>query len=199
MIENIVTSRVSRRGFIHKRVGRFVKRGIRAGLTIAGAAGVPGASIARSFLRGGSRSLPFNRSRAAQLARGRATARARRAAALTPKGPGGGLSLFPGVPGGLTGFAEPTVEGTCPKGHHLNKSSYFLKDGTSVAAMSRCVKNRRRNNSNGRAAMRAARRLLGRKKSQDAIDKALRAFAPRGRSRKQQSAPRGTGPIVVAS
>jgi len=79
----------------------------------------------------------------------------------------------------------PTADG-CPKGFHLNKSSYNLKNGTHVPERSLCVKNRRRNNDNGTAALRAARRLIGRKNHQDTIDKALRKIAPA----KRRSAPK---------
>jgi len=195
----VTTTRNSQRGFIHKKIGQFAK----TALGVVGAVGIPGVSgvarIGSSFLGGGSRNLAFNRARAAQMARGAATARLTLPPGLTPRGPGGILGALPGVPGGISGFAQEATGAICPKGHHLNKSNYFLIDGTHVPAMSRCVKNRRRNNDNGRAAMRAARRLLGRKKSQDSIDKALRAFAPRGRARSKGHAPRAAGPIVVAS
>jgi len=46
-------------------------------------------------------------------------------------------------------------------GYHLNKSSYFLMDGTFVEAGTKWVRNRRRNPGN----MRALSRSLGRIKS----------------------------------
>jgi len=95
------------------------------------------------------------------------------------------------------GPVAPTADG-CPKGFHLNKSSYTLKSGDHIEERTLCVKNRRRNNDNGAAAMRAARRLIGRKKSQDTIDKALRAIAPPSRRRSQKHAPHG-GPVVIAA
>jgi len=90
---------------------------------------------------------------------------------LIPKGPGGILSAFPGVTGGVTGFAEPsraaTVNGcptdeprVCPpRGFHLNKSSYFLRDGTFVDRGTKFVRNRRLDNANGRAQGHAITRL----------------------------------------
>jgi len=95
------------------------------------------------------------------------------------------------------GAVAPTADG-CPKGFHLNKSSYTLKSGDHIEERTQCVKNRRRNNDNGVAAMRAARRLIGRKKSQDTIDKALKAIAPPSRRSRKQHAPHG-GPVVIAA
>lgn len=196
MIE-VGTTRTERRGFLHKRIAKFAK----SALTFAGASGIPvisqAARIGGSFLPGGSQNRAFLDARAVQRARSRGFRRAARLlpAGLRPKGPGGLIGAVPGVPGGVTGFQEDTAAaaaGQCAKGFHLNKSSYFLKDGSFVAPMSRCVKNRRRNNDNGRAAMRAARRLLGRKKSQDSIDRALRAFAPARRSKRSVAPKPGT-------
>lgn len=196
MIE-VGTTRTERRGFLHKRIAKFAKTVTQ----IVGATGIPVVSqvarIGGSFLRGGSQSRAFLDARAVQRARGRAFDRRSRLLppGLIPRGPGGLIGAVPGVPGGVTGFQQDTglaAAGACAKGFHLNRSSYFLKDGSFVAPMSRCVKNRRRNNDNGRAAMRAARRLLGRKKSQDAIDKALRAFSPPRRSKPSVSPSKGT-------
>jgi len=47
----------------------------------------------------------------------------------------------------------------CANGFHLNKSSYFLRNGTFVPEGSRCVRNRRRNQYNRSAATKAASRL----------------------------------------
>jgi len=58
------------------------------------------------------------------------------------------------VPGGETGLQAAG----CPKGFHLNKAGYHTKAGF-VAKMSRCVRNRRRNLSNGRANTRSLRRM----------------------------------------
>lgn len=187
-----------RRSFLHKRIAKFAGKLGGIGLDVLGAAGIPGVSgvarFGRTFLRGGSRSRQFTTSRTRQITRGRTERRLiGQIRVPQPVGPGGIIGLLPGVKGGISGFAQEAAGATCPKGFHINRSGYHLRDGTFVAPASRCVRNRRRNNDNGRAAMRAARRLLGRKKSQDAIDKALRAFAPRSRKTSRGGAPpRGT-------
>lgn len=66
------------------------------------------------------------------------------------------------IPGGVEPFA-PT--GGCPTGFHPNKTDYFLKNGTYVAKGTRCVKNRRRNPLNPRAADRAISRIESAKKA----------------------------------
>jgi len=67
------------------------------------------------------------------------------------------------LPGGKTGFetvAAPGVApGIAPTGFHLNRTSYFLQDGTFVEKGSRFVRNRRRNPGNMRAADRAISRI----------------------------------------
>ena len=65
-------------------------------------------------------------------------------------------------PGGATGMIEGGPPGP---GYHLNKSNYFLLDGTFVPAGSRWVKNRRRNPLNPRALDRAIGRLGSAKKA----------------------------------
>lgn len=79
----------------------------------------------------------------------------------------GGLQRL--VPGGATGYQAPPPEGAAMGGYHLNKTGYFLKDGTWIAPMSRWVKNRRRNPGN----MRALSRSLGRIKSAKRMTRAL--------------------------
>ncbi|MEN8176310.1 MAG: hypothetical protein ABFS23_11135 [Pseudomonadota bacterium] len=76
------------------------------------------------------------------------------------------------LPGGKTGFVVNGAAGAagapsvaCGPGFHPNKSDYFLKDGTFVEKGSRCVKNRRRNPLNPRAASRAIGRLESAKKA----------------------------------
>ena len=95
------------------------------------------------------------------------------------------------------GPVAPTADG-CPKGFHLNKSSYSLKDGTRIEERTLCVKNRRRNNDNGKAALRAARRLVGRKKHQETIDAALKAIAPPARRRTTKKASPGGATVISA-
>lgn len=83
--------------------------------------------------------------------------------------PGGGfvpLVRIPGVagalqralPGGGTGYGAPVGINGAPQGYHLNKSGYYTSGGY-VAPRSKWVRNRTRNVSNGKANMRALRRL----------------------------------------
>lgn len=67
-------------------------------------------------------------------------------------GPPTGVGFTP-VPGDRIGLAMG-----CPKGWHPNRSSYHTSQGF-VAQGTRCVRNRRRNLSNGRANSRALRRM----------------------------------------
>lgn len=86
--------------------------------------------------------------------------------------PGGAQVPAPGirgfleraVPGGRTGMI-PAGTGFPPTtaGYHINKSDYFLKDGTFVAKGSMWVKNRKRNPLNPRALSRAMSRLTSAK------------------------------------
>ncbi len=78
--------------------------------------------------------------------------------------PGQALPRF--LPGGATGVGTG-----CASGFHPNKSAYFLKNGTFVEAGSRCVKNRRRNPLNPRAASRAISRLESAKKAVTRINR----------------------------
>jgi len=67
----------------------------------------------------------------------------------------------------------PPDPGVCaPRGFHVNKSSYFLSDGTFIAKGSRFVRNRRLNNANGRAQDKSIVRL---EKGQDHAKKLLKA------------------------
>lgn len=80
-------------------------------------------------------------------------------------GPVGAVQRF--LPGGRTGMMDAPA-GTriaCPSGHHPNKSDYTLLDGSFIAKGSRCVKNRRRNPLNPRAASRAIARIASAKKA----------------------------------
>lgn len=83
--------------------------------------------------------------------------------------PGGGyvpLAKIPGVagtlqralPGGQTGYGVPTSALGGPQGYHLNRTGYYTQAGY-VAPRSKWVRNRTRNVSNGKANMRALRRL----------------------------------------
>jgi len=69
--------------------------------------------------------------------------------------------------------------GGCPSGFHPNKSSYMTKGGF-VQKFSKCVRNRRRNLSNGRANTRALRRMAAWDKQERRLGKTLKSIA-RGR------------------
>lgn len=75
----------------------------------------------------------------------------------------------------LSGGCPPN--GGCPSGHHMNRSSYHLMDGTFVPEGSRCVKNRTRNPYNKRAATRAAGRLKSLGKGIKTIKKSVNLAA----------------------
>lgn len=78
------------------------------------------------------------------------------------------LPKFPGLPPGLPGIPIPIpgfdagAGGGCPAGFHLDKKT-----------RSRCVRNRRMNPLNGRAAMRAIRRVKGARKMLQKIERQL--------------------------
>jgi len=94
--------------------------------------------------------------------------------------PGGatGLGLAGSVlTGGATGAGMPG--GGCLSGFHPNKSSYFTQAGF-VPEGSKCVRNRRRNLSNGRANTRSLRRMAAWDKQERRLGKTLKAIA-RGR------------------
>ena len=65
----------------------------------------------------------------------------------------------------------------CPKGMRPNKTSYFLRDGTFVPRESRCVRIRRRDALNGRAALNSTRRLVAYTKANRRVGNAIRAAA----------------------
>lgn len=200
------------RGFIHKKIGGFVGSVARTGLGLVGAAGIPGFSAAArltsSFIPGGSRNRSFLTARSAQLARGRAEQRFIATPRRVPPGlpqsnqmrtPSGGFIAPQMVQAGQAQEILAT-SGECPRGFHRNKSTYRLvTSGELVMEGTRCVRNRRRNPDNGRASLRAARRLLARQKHAKTIDDALRSLAPRKSSRRSAPAPARGGPIVVAS
>lgn len=62
------------------------------------------------------------------------------------------------VPGGESGMVDAPPIGA-PSGYHVNKTAYFLKDGTFIPEGSRWVKNRHRNPLNPRAASKAIGRI----------------------------------------
>lgn len=93
---------------------------------------------------------------------------------ITPTSAGAGASISP------TGQL-------CLRGYHLNKSEYFHKRlGMVVQPGTACVKNRRMNPLNPRAASRAMRRLDGFSRATRSVERMMiklaRKNAPRGRS-----------------
>jgi len=69
--------------------------------------------------------------------------------------------------------------GGCPSGFHPNKSTYMTALGL-VEKGTKCVKNRRRNLSNGRANTRALRRMAAWDKQERRLGSTLKKIA-RGR------------------
>jgi len=97
----------------------------------------------------------------------------------------GALQQF--FPGGETGLqvagsalGVPAMNGGgCASGFHPNKSSYMTRAGF-VEKGTKCVRNRRRNLSNGRANTRALRRMAAWDKQERKLGKTMKAIA-RGR------------------
>jgi hypothetical protein len=97
---------------------------------------------------------------------------------------GGGARVHPAafLPGGAPLITRETprmeaMEGLPPAGYRLNKSSYFLKDGTFVPARSRYVRIRRRNFANGRALRRSIGRVQGFERLVKGSRKSLRSLS----------------------
>lgn len=63
------------------------------------------------------------------------------------------------------------VNGKCAPGFHLNRATYFLKNGTRIAKGSRCVRDRRMNPLNPRAASKAIKRIGRAKAATDSLDR----------------------------
>ena len=89
---------------------------------------------------------------------------------------GRGAAIAGFAAGALTGGGAPDETGRCPVGFHLNK-----QDGVGGPARSYCVRNRRMNVGNARAARRSVRRLKGARKLLQDIEKMMprRRAAPR--------------------
>jgi len=92
---------------------------------------------------------------------------------------GPALPTFPIGRGPGPVAAGPPGGTGCPQGYHPNKSDYMTKSGF-VAKHSKCVRNRRRNLSNGRANTRSLRRMAAWDKQERKLGKTLKAIA-RGR------------------
>lgn len=114
----------------------------------------------------------------------------RRAVPVAPvPGVGGMAQRF--LPGGRTGYQvelpPPTTNGA-PKasmrGYRLNKTGYYLKDGTYVAPGTKWVKIRRRNSMNPRALSRAIARVDGAKAIQAKLAQiGTKKYTPSGKRR----------------
>lgn len=62
---------------------------------------------------------------------------------------------------GVSGLPMGAGSDGCPKGYKLNKTGYFLRDGSYIAPQSKCVRIRTRNMANGKALTRAIKRASG--------------------------------------
>ena len=92
--------------------------------------------------------------------------------ALPPRPFGGGVPQI--SPASASG--APLTTAGCPKGFHINRSSYHTLAGF-VAKGTMCVRNRRRNLSNGRANTRALRRMTAWEKQDKKRRQTLAAIA----------------------
>ncbi|HIN78793.1 MAG TPA: hypothetical protein EYM97_08185 [Gemmatimonadetes bacterium] len=161
-----------RRNFVHKRIFGAAKGFATGGFS--GALGgflTQGGSVA-ARVRPASPTFP-----APPTIRGGRTPRPISTVTATP-----GIAAFVqrAIPGGRTGLqVSVPVTGGCPSGFHPNKSDYMTKAGF-VAQGSKCVRNRRRNLSNGRANTRALRRMAAWDKQERRLGKTMKAIA-RGR------------------
>jgi len=159
------------RSFVHKRLIRAAGGFIGGGFTGA----------ARGFIKTPKRAgvIPgTNRLTSARIALNAKRARQQRAIVRAP-GLRAGIERL--VPGGRTGLmvAAASPGDGCPQGFHPNKSDYMTKAGF-VAEGTKCVRNRRRNLSNGRANTRSLRRMAAWDKQERRLGKTLKAIA-RGR------------------
>jgi len=152
--------------FIHKRIFGAAKGFLGGGFTgaISGFAGGGGGTRARVARRSALRSRGRSRS-------------SRGAVQVVPTPGMLGLAQR-AIPFGATGFqvAAPLTGNGCPQGFHPNKSDYFTKAGF-VAEGSKCVKNRRRNLSNGRANTKSLRRMAAWSKQEKKRIKTMKEIA----------------------
>lgn len=201
-------------GFLHKSVfGKFVGSvggGLVRGATrFVAASGIPIASqVARGiqgFQQGGINDPRFNR--AIGQIQGRQSVGAsfafpqRSGSVLLPQSDPMRKNTSVGINpvGRLTGPTSVAIAAAgdvCPRGFHPNKTDYFLQNGTFVPARSRCVRNRRRNLDNGRASLRAARRLNARAKHNKTIDDALAGLAKPVRRRSAPKSGKGATTVI---
>jgi len=159
------------RYFVHKRIIGAAKGFARGGFS--GAAG--------GFLTAGSRAPTRGPSLGRTSFGVRGRPKRNPPARRVVNAPGFPAAIQRFVPGGRTGLMlEGTAAGSgCPQGFHPNKSDYFTQTGF-VAKHSKCVKNRRRNLSNGRANTKALRRMAAWDKQERKLGATMKKIA-RGR------------------
>jgi len=159
------------RGFVHKRLIRAARgfvtggpAGAASGFLSPGVRARKGGGRRRQFPRG------FGKSGFGGIGPGRVVG-----------APGLRARISRALPGGRTGLmvAGAGAGGGCPQGFHPNKSDYMTKAGF-VAEGTKCVRNRRRNLSNGRANTRSLRRMAAWDKQERKLGKTLKLIA-RGR------------------
>jgi len=159
------------RHFIHKRIVR-ASRGFFTG-------GPLGA--ARGFLTTSTRARPRSPSRSFRPPPRRPQPR-RRPITRAILAPARRIATtFGAIPSGGSRpmVAQAAAGGGCPQGFHPNKSDYMTKAGF-VAEGTKCVRNRRRNLSNGRANTRSLRRMAAWDKQERKLGATLKKIA-RGR------------------
>lgn len=98
-----------------------------------------------------------------------------------------------GLPVPRGGRSGP-VTGANIRGHHLNRSSYTLKDGTHVEKGTKLVTNRRRNPGNPRALHRAVSRMVSFEHMSSRVNKQLAKVARKAVHHRGSSGMRGHRP-----
>jgi len=179
-----------RRGFIHKRLIGGLS-GLVTGGPLAAVAGFAGGGRTRTALGpGGSCTGPDVQVDPQGNCVPSASARARMAAqqqfpASVTRVPGLLGLAQRGLPFGATGFEvgfpaqQMGLQLACPSGFHPNKSTYWTQSEGTVMEGTKCVRNRRRNPLNPRAARRSMSRLVALSGEMKRLEKTLRKIAPR--------------------
>jgi len=159
------------RHFIHRRtigaIGGFLQGG-------------PTGAVAGFLTKG--RSRRTRRSRSGRSSRAQRRAERRSLGSGRNRSGRSGAALAQGSSAGGAARAMVAAQATgngCPQGFHPNKSDYMTRAGF-VAKATKCVRNRRRNLSNGRANTRSLRRMAAWDKQERKLGKTLKAIA-RGR------------------
>lgn len=201
--ENLGNTRHDQRGFIHKKIGGFIGGAVRGAVGTVGGVllggGIPTPiSVIQGAVRGALGQRAPRRQQVAQTPVGRFVQRNAPVSRLDPRRGGqqgvvvgrtredrifvgpqgqpvGQLPAGQGTQVGVNGTCPPGA--VCPKGFRLNKTSYFLRDGTFVQRESRCIRIRRRDALNGRAALNSTRRLVAYTKASRRIRTAIRSAA----------------------